>query len=135
MSVLSEKNRTAIYAKLNVAPVTNLAIGGVYFRKAPARTVFPYVIFDRIPKAVGYALAGNIVYESDWWSIKALTETNAEQAEKILAACEAAISEKLNLSGAVSLFARRRMDLPNYAEVLTDIEIYHHGFYLEVYSK
>ena len=134
MSELSEKNRQAIFEKLNVGSVTVLATGGVHFRKAPSGTEFPFVVFDRVPKSVAYGFANNLLYETDWWSIKALTESDTDTGQQILAACENAINGTLNLSGAQSLYARRKMDMPSATETLIDKEIYHDGFYLEVYS-
>lgn len=142
MSALSEKVRVALFAKLNVAGVTSLATGGVHFMNAPEEAARPFVVFSRVPADVHYAMANNLVGEKDRWLIKAVTDEDSsttkepqELAEDILEAAETAIGTSLTLTGATTRRVRRVAEIPNYNEKETDRYIYHHGFWLEVFTE
>lgn len=142
MSAISEKVRKALYTKLNVTGVTTLATNGVHFMIAPKRSTAPFVLFSRVPQNVQYALADNLVVESDLWLIKAVTDEDSSTskspvalAEEILTACETAIGGTLTLSTGKCLMARRVNEIPNYMETVSDRVIHHHGFWLQVISE
>ena len=140
MSAISEKVRTALYAKLNVSGVTTLATGGIHFMHAKDGTALPYVVFSRIPAAVDYAFGETLIGERDLWLIKAVCDKESSTtlsppslAEDILTACETAIGTSLTLSGNTSQRVKRNGEIPNFIELSGDRAIYHHGFYLDVY--
>jgi hypothetical protein len=141
VSAISEKVRTALFAKMNVTAVTSLATGGVHFVQAKEGTAIPYVVFTRLPVDVHYALANNLVGERDVWLIKALADKDSHSlksapslAEDILTAIETAIGTTLTLTGNTVRRVRRVREIPNYTEKVTDRIIYHHGFHLEVFT-
>lgn len=142
MSAISEKVRTALYAKMNVSGVTSLATGGVYYKVAPANASFPFVTFTRIPVGVEYALANNLVGERDLWLIKAVVDEDSSTtlsppalAEDILTAVETAIGTTLTLSGNTVRRVRRISEIPDFIEDLNDRQIWHHGFNLDVFTE
>lgn len=99
----------------------------------------PYTVYSRIPADVVYALGNNLVGERDQWLIKALTEdetqSGPELAEDILTAIETAIGTTLTLSGNTVRRVRRVREMPNYIEKVSDRVIYHHGFFLDVFTE
>lgn len=140
MSAISEKVRTALYAKLNVSGVTTLATGGIHFMVAKDGTALPYVVFSRIPANVDYAFGDSLIGERDLWLIKAVCDKESSTtlsppslAEDILTACETAIGTTLTLSGNTTQRVKRTSEIPNFIEQSSDGMIYHHGFYLDVY--
>lgn len=143
MSTFSENVRSALYTKLNVSGVTSIfATGGVHYKVAPPDATQPYrlVIFDRVPGTVDYALGNNLVGERDLWLIKAITEQDSSTAYEppflayqILAACETAIGGTLSPSSGTVSIARRRSDMPPFIKDQGDRQIWHLGFYLDVY--
>lgn len=146
MSAISEEVRAALYGKLNVAAVTDMATRGVHFMIAPSNQTTkvepPYVIFSRVPVEVHYALANNLTGERDLWLIKAVTDedsstsTSAPQlAEDILTACETAIGTSLDLDSYTTSRVRRVNEIPNYMEKVSDRMVFHHGFHLEVFAS
>jgi hypothetical protein len=144
MSAISEKVRTALYAKLNVSGVTSLAEGGVYESQAPDTTTDAYVIFQRqapgsVLYAFGTANAPTQVLEDDLWLIKAVVDEASDTsmspqslAEAILRACETALGSTLTLSGNTVLWMARFADMPPYQETLGDRSIFHRGFLLRI---
>lgn len=141
MSAISEKVRTALYAAMNVSNVTTLATGGIHFMVAKDQTALPYIVFSRVPASVDYAFANNLIGERDLWLIKALTDKESSTtlspqslAEDILTAAETAIGTTLTLSGNTVQRCRRVSEIPNFIETVGDRPIYHHGFYLDVYT-
>lgn len=148
MSTISEKERAAIFGKLNVSGVTDLATGGVHFMIVPERDendnliVPPFVVFNRIPGTIDYALGNNIIGERGLWLIKAVVDKDssatmspAELAEAILTACDTAIGGTLTITGNVSRLARRASEMPPYVEQGTDRNYHHHGFFLGTYTS
>lgn len=143
MSVLSEKVRIALFAKLLVAGVTNLATGGVHFEVAPETANLPFVVFQRVaPGTVLYSLSGANQGEDDIWMIKSLADEDSVAAlepqtlnELILAACQTAVGTQLSLTGAVTRAVRRTGDIPSFTETLSDRRIYHAGFYLRIFTE
>lgn len=139
MSAISEKVRTALYAKLNVSGVTTLATGGVHFMIATGS--MPFVVFSRVPGTVDYAFADTLIGERDLWLIKAVCDKGSsttlsppQLAEDILTACETAIGTSLTLSGNTTQRVKRLSEIPNYIELSGDRQIFHHGFYLDIYT-
>jgi hypothetical protein len=142
MSAISELNRAALFGKLNVTSVKELATSGVHHRLAPAGTRAPYVIFQRIPGRRDHALANNLVGEYDEWLIKAVVDEDSSEdlspdslAEQILTRCEAAIAGSLTIPGHSNQLAKRMRDMPDFIEKGTDGHYRHHGFYLAVYTS
>lgn len=142
MSVVSEQIRKAIFTKLSVTGVTNLATKGIHFMVAPDGTKAPFVVFSRVPKPLIYNLNSTLLIENDLWLIKAITDKDSHLskspvtlAEDILSACDSAIGESLTLADNVCLMARRVSEIPNYIETQADRNFYHHGFYLETYAE
>lgn len=156
MSALSEKVRPALFTAMNVTDVLSLAIGGVHYQVAPTQistedgvgneTVsdieYPFVVFRRYPADVHYALANNNVGERDEWLIKALVDEDSsadkeppELAEDILTACETAIGTALTITGGTVSRVRRTREMPDYIEQLNDRQVWHHGFFLEVFAN
>jgi len=141
MSAISEKIRTALYAALNVSNVTTLATGGIHFMTVKDGTAMPYLVLTRIPAEVDYALANNLIGERDLWLIKAVVDKDSSTtlsppslAEDILTAAETAIGTTLSISGNTTQRVRRTGEIPNFIEQAGDRAIYHHGFYLDVYT-
>lgn len=139
MSAISEKVRTALYTKLNVSGVTNLATGGVHFMIATGS--MPFVVFSRVPGVVDYAFGDSLIGERDLWLIKAVCDKDSsttlspsQLAEDILTACETAIGTSLTLTGNTTQRVKRLSEIPNYIELSGDRQIFHHGFYLDVYT-
>jgi hypothetical protein len=143
MSAISKKNRIALYTKLNVSGVTTLATGGVYYKHAPNNQATPYVIFDRVaPGKVKRPVLGGQILEDDLWQIKAVvsegdstTKEPIELAEEILVACDAAIGESLTISGNTVEYCKRDIDIPGYAQIVSDRWIYYEGFNLRVQTS
>lgn len=141
MSAISEKVRVALYAKLNVSGVTSLATGGVHYKIAPEGAELPYIVFNRYPAQVHYTLGNTLAGERDEWLIKALTDEDSsttkeppELAEDILTAAETAIGTTLTLSGNTVHRVRRVREMPDFLEPLGDRHIWHHGFFLDVFT-
>ena len=141
MSVLSEKVRTALYAKLNVSGVTTLAPGGVHHMLAPEGTERPYVVFNRQGSApVVRAFCNKLIAEDDVWLIKAVTDEDCsttkepqELAFDILNAAETALGDSLTLSGGSETWMVERVsDIPEFFETVNDRAIFHAGFILRV---
>lgn len=143
MSALSEKVRTALYAKMNVNGVTSLATGGVHHLIAPDGAAKPYVVFNRQAAAdVTRAFSQTLIAENDLWLVKAIcdedcstTKEPQELAGDILEAVETAIGNSLTLSGGSEVWSIERVaDIPEYLEVKGDRMIYYCGFLLRVWS-
>lgn len=141
MSALSEKVRVALFSKLNVAGVTNLATGGVHHMLAPEGTAFPFVVFNRQASApVTYAFKNNLIAEDDQWLIKAVADEDCsttkepqQLAFEILNAAETALGSSLTLAGGSETWSVERVsDIPEYYESVNDRAIFHAGFILRV---
>lgn len=145
MSSFSENVRIALFAALNVPGVTSTkATGGVHYKVAPVDVAQPfrYVIFDRVPGTVDYALGNNLVGERDLWRIKAITEQDSSTAyeppqlgEIILSACNTAIGGSLTITGGTVSIARRKNDIPPIITDQGDRQIWQTGFLLDVYAS
>lgn len=146
MSVISEKVRAALYAKLNVSSVLTGGTGlarAVYYQHAPDGAQTPYVVFNRVASArVKRATFGNSVLEDDLWDIKAIVEAAnsstlgpIELAQDILEDCEAAINESLTVTGNTVEYVKREADNPGFRELVNDRYIYHEGFQLRVQTS
>lgn len=143
MSAISEKVQAALYAKLNVSGVTNLATGGVWADIAPESASTPYLLFRRqAPGIVQRTFGPTLALEDDLWLIKAVTTedddtTKSPQAlgEAILAAAETAIGGSLTLSGNTVVWCERQSDMPGYEEPESDYILYHRGFLLRVKTE
>lgn len=144
MSVLSEKVRAALYAKLNVSNVTTLATGGVHHMIAPNGTARPYLIFNRQGSApVVRAFCEKLIAEDDQWLIKAVTDEDCsttkepqELAFDILNAAETALGNSLTLSGGSQTWSVERVsDIPEFFETTNDRVIFHAGFLLRVVAN
>ena len=143
MSALSEKVRTALYTKLNVSGVTNLATGGIHHQIAPAGTPKPYIVFQRQASAPTVrAFAQTLIAENDLWLVRAVSDEDCsttkepqELNEDILEAAETAIGTSLTLTGGSEVWlVERDSDIPEYVEQAADRLIYHNGFLLRVWS-
>lgn len=143
MSALSEQVKIALYAKLNVSSVTDLASGGVHSPNPPAESDLPYVVFERqAPGAVNYAFNYTNILEDDLWMIKAITDPDSSQTlspralgEDILEQCRTAIGNALTISGGTVHWVARFADIPPFTEDLSDRKLYHQGFLLRVGSE
>lgn len=148
MSAISEKVRIALYTAMNVSNVTTLATGGVHYQMAPEANAsdveieYPFVVFRRYPGEVHYGLGNTLVGERDEWLIKAVTDEDSsttleppQLAEDILTAIETAIGTTLTLSGNTVRRVRRMREMPDYIEQLNDRQVWHHGFFLEVFTE
>jgi hypothetical protein len=143
MSVISEKVRVALFAKLNVSGVTNLATGGVFYQHAPNNASTPYVVFNRVaPGRITRVVFGSQILEDDLWQIKAIvgegdstTLEPVQLAQNILSACETAINESLTISGNTVLYVKRDNDIPGFPELVSDRWIYHEGFNLRIQTS
>lgn len=160
MSDLSEKVRSAIYARLATTMSSqltylgvNLTYGGellqygtgeaaaVYYGKAPNDAEYPFIEFSRIPGVVDYTFQNNRIGERDRWWIKSFTdhegagtESPVKKNEDILAAAETAIGNTLTLSGATAHRVTRVADIPELVELVNGRAVYMDGFQLEVYA-
>lgn len=143
MSTLSEKVRTALYGKMNVSAVTNLATGGVHHITAPESAALPFILFMRsAPGAVEWGFSSSQEIEDDLWMVKALADEDSSTSlspqslnEDILEAAETAIGQTLTLSGGTALWVRRFSDIPELTENVGDRLIYQNGFLLRVSSQ
>jgi hypothetical protein len=129
MSSLSEEIRKALRAKLNVANVTNLATGGVFYSQAKLTSLFPFLIFEQVKIPVG--LRRN-VYQLDenFWQIKAILDADSASAssaiakgEAIIAAALAEIGNSLSITGKKCDVVRLR-DIPAIKKQQTDRNIW-----------
>jgi hypothetical protein len=143
MSQLSEKVRVALFTKMNVSSVTNLATGGVHHILAPEIVNMPYVVFNRqAADPVVRAFKQTLIAESDLWLIKAISDENSSTTkepqqlnEDILNAVETAIGNSLTLAGGSEVWSVERVqDIPEFMEVRGDRAIYYNGFLLRVWS-
>lgn len=139
MSSISHQVEPALYAKLNVSAVTNLATGGVHNETTTA--ALPYVVFNR--QAPGRPLRtfnANIVAEGDLWLIKAFadedshaTKSARELISDILIAAETAIGSSLTLGSGRVLKVERNIDVVIGAqERESDKPVYGGAFLLEI---
>ncbi len=139
MSAISEKVRIALFSKLNVSGVINLATGGVFESLAPESASLPYVIFQRQgPGPVVYSMGASSPtqqLEDDLWLIKAVTDEDSDTAkspqklgEDILAACITALGTSMTLSGNTVTGYYKLQDIPPYQDPLNDRTIFHRGF-------
>jgi hypothetical protein len=144
MSTLSEKVGKALYAKLNVSAVTNLATGGVFQDEAPESASFPYVLFTRFtPRDTFRTFGLTLAFEDDLWLVKALTDLDSSTAysprelgQLILAECEAAIGSSLTLTGgSETVGVYRERDIPSFREPQSDRRVWSQGFLLRVVAK
>ena len=146
MSVISEKIRVALRAKLNVSGVLASGTGyatAVYYQKAPANAVTPYVIFNRVaPGPVKRPVLGALVLEDDLWQIEAVTEESnhttlgpVELGQDILEDCETAIGETLTISGNTVEYCKRVSDIPGYPEFVNNRHVFHEGFNLRTQTS
>jgi hypothetical protein len=141
MSVISEQVRLALFAKLNVSQVTTLATGGVHFQVAAQGSALPYLVFDRVPGLVDYALGNKLVGERDLWLIKAYADEDSSETleppqvtEAILAAAETAVGQSLTLTTNTVVYCRRKMDIPSGLNDQSDRHVYQHGFWLDIFT-
>lgn len=143
MSALSAKVRTALYAKLNVANVTTLAVGGVHNQVAPPGTAKPYLIFQRqAANPTVRSFGQTLIAESDLWLIKAVSDEDSSTTkepqqlnEDILAAAETALGTSLTLGGGSETWlVERESDIPEFVEQASDRLIYHNGFLVRIWS-
>ena len=147
MSAISEKIRTALYAKLAVSTVLSSGTGyatAIYYHHAPNDATLPYVVYDRVaPGTVKRPVLGGLILEDDIWQIKAITDfattpTGIEPVrlgQAILSACETAINETLTVSGNTVEYIKRVSDIPGFKELVNDRWIYHEGFNLRTQTS
>lgn len=143
MSVLSEKVRVALFAKINVSAVKNLATGGVWHMMAPPSTARPYVVFNRQASApVVRAFNNTDIVENDLWLIKVISDEDSSTTKEpqglnaeILNAIESVIGHELTLAGGGEVWnIERQNDMPEFTEIANDRLLYHSGFMLRVWS-
>ena len=150
MSVISEKNRKALFAKSNVpALVGEGLLTGIFESKAPNGQALPYGIIQRqAPGRVDYAFgspAPTQVMETDLYVLKILADIDSvptelekepqEFAEDMLALWAATIGNTLTVSGHRVAWMVREADMPPYEEPSqSDRYIYHRGFFLRIKS-
>lgn len=143
MSVLSEKVRVALFAKMNVSAVKTLATGGVWHLTAPPGTPRPFVIFNRMASApVVRAFNNTHIVENDIYLIKAVSDEDSSQTlepqalnAEILNAVESVLGNELTLTGGGVVYnIERENDIPEFTELSNDRLFYHSGFMLRVWS-
>jgi hypothetical protein len=144
MSVISEKVRKAIYAKLNVAAVVGSGKAtAIYNAKAPESAAFPYVVFNRQGSSpVTYTMGPTLALEDDLWLIKVIADEDSstskepqEIAEDVLNLCESTLGTSLTISGNTVSWLAREYDMPAYEERQGDRYLYHRGFLLRVQAE
>lgn len=144
MSVISEKVRKALFAKLDTAAVVGTGKAtAVYESKAPENASLPYVVFNRqAPGEVQRTFGATFAMESDLWLLKALADEDSsktkepqELAEDILILCETAIGGSLTLSGNTVVWCERFADMPPLEETQVDRHVYIRGFLLRVATE
>lgn len=141
MSSYSEQVRVALYAKMNVSGVTDLATGGIFFKIARTDASYPFIVFDYVPMSVEWAMQNNLAGERHRYFIKAIADKSAsttkdpsEVCEDILAACETAIGNSLTVSGRTVSRVQRVADIPPIVDDTGyDKQVWQHGFQLEVF--
>lgn len=115
---------TALYSKLNVSAITNIATGGVWNKLAPQGTSLPYVVYqwqgggdDNITPTRGR----NLVY-----TVKALA-ADADTAESIDEQIDIALHyQTLTVSGWTNYRMCREGDV-NYSEMELGVPVFHIG--------
>jgi hypothetical protein len=142
MSLFSENVREKIYQTLSGDSELKAFVTDICHLAAQPKAKLPLIIFNRIPGAIGYAAANNLVFERDLWLIKAVvsdddskTESPDSLAEKILILVDALLNgTSFSMTNSEILLIRRKSEMPPYKENLTDGDIRHFGAYYEVTS-
>ncbi len=101
----------AVYAKLNVTAVTNVATGGVFNTLAPKGTTAPYVIFQAMSKVDEHSFNGrfaNAVYMAKAVSKQPWPKEALDVDTQIDTALEDA---SLSITGYTHLLCRRESDI------------------------
>ncbi len=143
MSKFSENVRKYIYQTLS-ADSDNLIllVTDICHLAAPPKVKPPLIIFNRIPGAIGYAAANNLVFEKDLWLIKTAvsdddskTDSPDTLAEKILSRVDELLNgTSFSAANSEILLIRRKSEMPAYVENLTDGDVRHFGAFYEVTS-
>lgn len=136
MSIISEKLRVAIYAKLNVASVTSAGATGVYYHRVPEFAVLPYVVFSRVaPGTLMRATFGNSLLENDLWQISGFADEDSDNDREpqtviadMLAAAETSLADNITITGASVKYAKKFSELPSMSELSNGRWIYQEGF-------
>jgi len=141
MSVLSEKIRVALYGKLNVANVTNLATGGVFYGEAKLSSNYPLLIFEKASNLPSYTFGFTLSHEESLWMLKAFVDRDASTSkspidlgEDILSFAVTEIGQSLSLSSGSCLGVMRMGDLPEIRQPLSDRNIWMTGVMLRIWS-
>jgi hypothetical protein len=136
MSAISEKVRTAIYAKTNVGTVVGSGkLTGIFADKAPATQSFPYGIFNRqASEPVQYAFNVTQILESDLWQFRVYAVSQS-QAETLLTAWLNALGNAFTLTGNTVVWCARVNDLPPTDQQLTDSYVYGRGALVSIKTE
>lgn len=143
MSDISEKVRNALYSAMHVGSVVGTGkASAIYVHQAPEVVAYPFIVFNRVPGVVDYAMKATLAGERDRWFIKCFSDKDAamtaskgpyELNEDILALAETAIGTSLTVSGQTCSYVERVADIPPLVEVVNDRTIWMNGFQLETY--
>lgn len=141
MSDLSEKVRTAFYAKTNVSalvdPSSTAKLYGIYEGNAIAGipTDRAYGVFNRQAiSPVVYAMGQNRKSESDYWQLRVYANAQSV-AESLLNLWVSTLGTTLTISGGTVERVWRERDLPPTDQQLTDRYIFGRGALIGIASK
>lgn len=143
MSAISEKVRTAIFAKMNVSSVVGInKATAIYYGIAPVEAVYPFIVFNRVAGNVDRTFQETLIGERDRWFIKCLSDREAsstkspqELNETILGLAETAIGNSLTITFGTVHRCVRVADIPELLENINDRQVWTNGFQLEVYAE
>ena len=143
MSLLSEKNRVAIYGKLTAASVTSAGSTGAYYHRVPENAVLPYIVFSRVaPGIINRTAFGSQIIEDDLWQISVFADEDSSATKEptqlawdILNAAETSLSAGWTITGGTVKYAAKQSDIPSLSELANGRWIFQEGFNFRVQTE
>lgn len=141
MSALTEQIRDALYTKLNVSGVTNLATDGVWFGESEALSDYKTLIFEDVSNLYDYAFGFTETHQDSIWNLKAFVDKDSDNSkspielgEDIITAAKTAVGQSLTLSGGTCLGVMVTNDLPKLKQPLSDRTVWMVGCQMRIWA-
>lgn len=141
MSALTEQIRDALYTKLNVSGVTDLATDGVWFGESESLNDYKTLIFEDVSNIYDYAFGFTETHQDSIWHLKAFVDKDSDNSkspirlgEQIITAAKTAIGQTLALSTGTCLGVMVTNDLPKLKQPFSDRTVWMVGCQLRIWA-
>jgi len=129
--------KTALFEKVNVSEVTDIATGGVYLDSAGLRTSYPFLIIEKVTAMPIPTFQTPSAIEESYWNLKAFAEAVAdksaqEQGEEIIDVALDTLGDTLDLLVGTCMDVRWDADLPTLRQPVPNKIVYMTGVRLKI---